>query len=312
MSWKEEEVENPPPRAWLYDQALALLALTREGRWRGQQPDNAAARSAARLVAFVSKAQKPDGHWARVWNPRTGAELADDRWVGDQAWMVIALAQYASRAGSANAAAAAERGAAWLAARIKPSGGVVGSTEGTVDTFWAMVATRRTADAVRVRDYLLHADTVWDADLRYWWRGSGDPGVAMDVAAWLSAFARHPLVNRSGRGLDALRFVRRTLVTNARDLDRRLCGFDGQGPVGIWYEGTAQYVAAGGEDAQSFLDMLLSRQRADGSMPGSPERSGGRWRWNRATDAFGWLSRWSGIAPTAWLYFALTGQPFPR
>ena len=102
---------DPPPRAWLYDQPPAPLALTREGRWRGQQPDNAATRSAARLVAFVSKAQKPDGHWARVWSPRTGAELADDRWVGDQAWMVIALAQYASRAGSANAAAAAERGA---------------------------------------------------------------------------------------------------------------------------------------------------------------------------------------------------------
>jgi hypothetical protein len=98
--------------------------------------------------------------------------------------------------------------------------------------------------------------------------------------------------------------VRRTLVTNARDVDRRLCGFDGQGPVGIWYEGTAQYVAAGGEGAQDFLGALLSRQRADGSMPGSPE--------NHATDAFGWLSRWSGVAPTAWLYFAITGQPFPR
>ena len=75
------------------------------------------------------------------------------------------------------------------------------------------------------------------------------------------------------------------------------------GPASIWNEGTAQYVSAGGEDAQAFLDMLLAQQHSDGSMPGSTE--------DWPANAFGWLTTWSGLAPTSWLYFALTGAPFP-
>ena len=37
-----------------------------------------------KLADFLISKQKGDGHWARGWNPRTGAELADDGWVGDQ------------------------------------------------------------------------------------------------------------------------------------------------------------------------------------------------------------------------------------
>jgi hypothetical protein len=77
------------------------------------------------------------------------------------------------------------------------------------------------------------------------------------------------------------------------------------GPVSIWCEGTAQYVSAGGEHAQTFLDMLLSLQRpaSGGGMPGSPN--------NWSSDCYGWLSDWTGLAPTAWLYFSLTQSPFP-
>jgi hypothetical protein len=39
-------------------------------------------------------------------------------------------------------------------------------------------------------------------------------------------------------------------------------------------------------------------------MPGSPD--------NWATDAFGWLSHWRGVAPTCWLHFAIRGLPFPE
>ena len=37
-------------------------------------------------------------------------------------------------------------------------------------------------------------------------------------------------------------------------------------------------------------------------MPGSPDE------WE---SSFGWLTPMYGIAPTAWLYFAITGAPFP-
>jgi hypothetical protein len=300
LSWKEE----PEPRAYLYDQALALIILTREGIWSDDTPANTAAGKAKKLVNFLGSVQKTDGHWPRTWNPETGQELVDDEWVGDQAWWVMALMEYAKKSGDETASASAQKGADWLAEKIDPTGKVVPSTEGTVDAWWAMVAAERLADADKIQDYLL--SKVWDADLKYWWRGrdnndNPDAFVAMDCATWVGEFAKSPRVNQSGLARAALSFVRRTLVTT--DDRGALCGFDGMGPVGVWCEGTAQFVSAGGEHAQEFLDMLLSLQRDDGGMPGSPD--------NWSSDCYGWLSSWTGLAPTAWLYFALTRPPFP-
>ena len=299
-SWFEET----SPRAYLYDQSLALIALSRNGVWASGVPANASATASASLAQFLTAAQKPDGHWARVWHPVTGAELVDDGWVGDQAWCVMALAEYAFRSGNAAARTAATNGAQRLAGFIDPNGAITGfgSTEGTVDVWWAMISTLRFSDADKIKSYLLDPTRVWDADLQYWWIGANAPIAAMDCATWLSAFARHPLVAHPERGLAALSFVRRTLVTTSDA--GNLCGFDGMGPVSVWNEGTAQFVAAGGEDASMFLDALLAQQNSDGSLPGSPD--------NWATDAFGWLSHWRGVAPTSWLHFAIRGQPFPE
>ena len=42
--------------------------------------------------------------------------------------------------------------------------------------------------------------------------------------------------------------------------------------------------------------------KRSGGVPGSPDRFAGY---------MVWLTRWHGVAPTAWLYFALTpGEPF--
>jgi hypothetical protein len=121
----------------------------------------------------------------------------------------------------------------------------------------------------------------------------------MDVNTWPSAFVRYPSVDDPVRGTDALGFIRRTMVT--RSDDGSVCGFDGMGPLSVWNEGTAQFVAAGGPDAAYFSGQLLAQQHPDGSMPASPDN------WS---SPFGWLSTWSGLAPTSWLYFALTGRPF--
>jgi hypothetical protein len=298
QSWKEEI----PGKAHLYDQALTLIALSREGLWQGGVPLAEAAQKADSLVDFLISVQKPDGRWARTWDPETGAELSDDGWVGDQAWWVMALREYSAKSGSAGAAASANAGADWLAAKIDPSGKVVPGTEGNVDVWWAMIASERYTEADLIQNYLL--TEVWDPDLQYWWRGYGeypDPVIAMDAATWVGEFAGTNRVNHPEMARAALSFVRRTLVT--ADTTGALCGFDGMGPVSVWCEGTAQFVSAGGEDAQGFLDMLLSLQRSDGGMPGSPEDWSG--------SCFGWLSTWSGIAPTAWMYFALTRSPFP-
>lgn len=300
LSWKEE----PEPKSWLYDQALALIVLTREGTWGAGSRANNFATAARALANFVSSTQEADGHWPRAWNPETGEELLDDQWVGDQSWWLMALMEYATKSGDTIAGDSAQRGADWLATKIDADGKVAFSTEGNVDAWWAMTAAGRAAESDVIRDYLL--TEVWDSELQYWWRGRdangrADAVVAMDCATWLSEFARSSNVDRPEMAHAALRFVRRTLTTS--DDSGLRCGFDGLGPVSIWCEGTAQYVSAGGEDAQEFLNMLLSLQRKDGGMPGSPD--------DWSSDAFGWLTSWTGIAPTAWLYFALTRPPFP-
>ncbi len=292
VSWKEEAT----PLAHLYDQALTLLVLTREGIWQQGSPINNAARAAQSLVAFMSQQQQSDGHWPNTWNPLNGAVTSNDAWVGDQAWWVMALSSYAARSGDNAALTSAQKGATWLAAQIDNSGKAVPSTEGNVDVWWAMIATKRFADADRIQGYLLN--TVWDTNLHYWWQGFNDPSIALDTATWLSAFSRHSRVNQPQMGLAALSFVRRTLVTSSDD--DTLCGLDGTGPVSIWNEGTAQYVAAGGADGKAFLDNLIPQQKPDGSMPGSPD--------NWATP-LGWLTPWRGLAPTSWLYFAIKGSP---
>ena len=298
-SWKEE----PNPKAWLYDEALALIVLSREGIWLNGIPKNDAALRAKVLVDFITSKQKPDGHWPRAWYADTGTELVDDLWVGDQAWWVIAVAQYVAKSQDLITDASMQRGADWLALRIGTNGALVPSTEGNVDTWWAMISTKRFVEANKIQIYLLNK--VWDADLQYWWRGLyndsiPDAFVAMDCATFVGEFAKSSYIQLPQLSLAAISFVHRALMTS--DSTGTLCGFDGMGPVSIWCEGTAQYIVAGGEDSQEFLDMLLSLQRSDGGMPGSVDSTGG--------NAFGWLSNWTGLSSTAWLYFALTESPF--
>jgi hypothetical protein len=301
-SWKEE----PSPKAWLYDQAVALIALSRAGQWQGDAAVDDSAGAAKKLAEALVGKQKNDGHWVRAWDPITGDELpnVDDRWIGDQAWTVVGLEQYARASGAATAEAAAQKGADYVAGRIRsdgsiarPDGFLEPSTEGTVDVWWAMTATGRTAEANKVRDRLL-SDEVWDSRLKYFRRGEGDPVVALDAATWLSLFAHHPAVNVPERGRAALGFVRHALVTSAG----QLCGMDGMGPVSLWFEGIGGYVVAGGPDAQGFLNLLAVQQRPDGALPGSPEAI--------ASNAFGWLTPWSGLAATSWFIFAATQSPF--
>ncbi len=311
VSWKEE----PDQKSWLYDQALALMALTRAGVW-DNGPANDAARAAERLANFLKARQKFSGdtaYWARGWRTSDGTEISDSLWVGDQAWTAIALSAYAKKANDPNAMLAAQRSGAWIAdlkaAFPGPAGGVVGHAEGDQDAWWAMMATFRFPDAQSIQAYLLNSapfnpanpydNTLWDQDLRYWHVALGQPLFAIDAAAWTSAFARHPWVNQPQRGLDALGVVRRTLVTQSND--GSVCGFDGMGPVSVWNESLGHFAAAGGPDAQMFLNTMLSQQRSDGGVPGSPDQ------W---TTTLGWLSPWTGLAATCWLYFALTGMPF--
>ena len=160
ISWKEE----PSPKAWLYDQALVLRVLTREGTWLDGNPMNDEALKADKLVNFIFDQQMEDGHWPRGWNPDTGDILSYNEWVGDQAWMTFALQTYRLKSGNDSVEPIINNATEWLKKKINMSTGkVVNSTEGNVDVWWAMIATGNIKEAERIEGYIL---SIWDGDLK--------------------------------------------------------------------------------------------------------------------------------------------------
>jgi hypothetical protein len=286
--------------AYMYDQGLVLIVVTREGVWQNGIPQNESARAAKKLADFLVANQKPAGNWASAWDAPTGNEIGPPVGVGGDSYVVMALVTYANKAGDAAAWDAAETAGEWLAGEIDEMGRLVPSTENNLDASWELVATRRWRDADRIEHYLLN--TVWDPDLRYWWRGyagTPDPFIAMDCATWVAEFAKSSRVGRPDMAKAALSFVHRTLMTT--DETYTYCGLDAMGPIGVWCEGMAGYINAGGEGSQDMLNTMLALQSPNGGMPSSTEN-----RWN----CFGWLSTMTGLAPTSWFYFAQTKSPF--
>ena len=285
-SWAEE----PNLAGHVYDESLALLVLL-------HQPDPNAAHELAQALISV---QKTDGSWQRDIDIATGI-TSGDYWLGDMAWAVYALARYAAQfndePGARNAAL---KGAEYLRQQLKPADGeakyVDDSTEINIDAWWAFQAVDDANSADAVKAYLL--GPAWDQDQGRWLRGRIDPGIALDPQTWVSPLA--VAIGQPQRALRALGFAVEAL--RSEDFDRTTIGLDGQGPFSVWYEGIAEYICARGPGAQWLLDSILNpTQRTDGSMPGSPD--------DWAGDGI-WLTSWSGIAPTAWLYFANTRSPF--
>jgi len=289
-SWNEESLCI----AHTYDQALALIVFSHEGMWT--QADD--------LVGALVEAQNDDGSWSKSYNCSDSDFpcVHCQKWEGDISWAIYALSRYLDLGGThPQASVAMNNGAAWLTTRLAPDGClVIDHTEGTLDAWWALQAAgadyRDEADHLRnclLADY-------WDDTVgrfkggKDWWQPY------LDNQTWGGVFLR-----ALGRGKDARRALSYAYeVLRLPAQGGQLFGFDGQGgPWSVWNEGTGQYAAVGGDKADDFLQELLAQQRCDGAVPGSPDdfTGGGMW-----------TTRWHGVAPTAWLYFALNpGEPFP-
>ncbi|MBN1138802.1 MAG: hypothetical protein JXM73_19615 [Anaerolineae bacterium] len=288
-SWAEE----PVCTAHIYDQALALLVFSREGMWT----------QADALVGALVQAQHADGSWSKSYqaNDANLPCVHCHEWEGDIAWAVYALSRYCTLGGAhPQAYKAMEQGATWLAGRIAPDGCLeIDHTEGTIDAWWALQAAgpgyRDEADGLKA--CLLSA--YWDETMGRFKGGRDWQQPYLDNQTWGAAFLR--AIGRKQDALRALSYACRVLRLPAQG--GQLVGFDGQGgPWSVWNEGTGQYVAMGGEQADDLLLELLAQQRTDGAMPGSPDDF---------TGGGVWTTRWHGVSPTAWLYFAQVRQgPF--
>jgi len=240
--------------------------------------------------------------WFKSYNCSDGSLpcVHCQKWEGDIAWAIYALGRYVALGGThVQAAAAMDRGAAWLATRLAPDGCLeIDHTEGTIDAWWALQGAGRnySDEAAAIKGCLL--THYWNEEMgrfkggRDWWQPY------LDNQTWGGAFLQ--AIGEEEKSLRALSYAWEVLRLPAGG--GQLFGFDGQaGPWSVWNEGTGQYVAVRGAGAGDILSELLAQQRQDGAMPGAPDEfSGGGV----------WTTRWHGVAPTAWLYFALNSEPF--
>ena len=289
-SWQEENVCV----AHTYDQALALIVFADQGMWN----------KADALVGALAATQNSDGSWFKSRNCENLASVDNIKWEGDIAWAVYALSRYLALGGTHPLAGPTlQKGADYLGTIVDPVDGCIAGehkefTEATIDLWWAFQAagSNHTGNANDVKDCLLMH--FWDDEMgRFkggwnWWQPY------LDNQSWGAAFLK--AIGETEKARRALSYVRDVLLVPAQG--GQLFGYDGQaGPWSVWNEGTAQYIAAGGEDAGDMLLEVLGQQENDGGMVGSPDEfSGGGV----------WTTRWHGVAPTAWLYNALCGEPF--
>jgi hypothetical protein len=296
-SWEEESICT----AHIYDQALALLVFTHAGRWA----------KADQLVEALAAAQNLDGSWYKSYGCASPAPppplcVHCDKWEGDIAWAIYALSRYRATGGAHTIAdTAIVSGTNWLAQWVQPDGCLVvtttqtmtrETTEGTLDTWWAFYSAgpNYLTQTAQVQSCLL--TEYWDDALGRFKSGRGqyDYQPFLDNQTWGAAFLN--AIDQPQAARRALSYAWETLRVPAQG--GQLFGFDGQGgPWSVWNEGTGQYVAMCGTDADDMLIEILAQQRPNGAMPGSPDDfSGGGV----------WTTRWHGVAPTAWFYFALT------
>lgn len=303
-SWQEEVNDF----SWLYDQALGLIVLS--------QTDIA---RAGALAAELHTLQNGDGSWYSGYHYNDGAAITNNKDIGPIAWLVYALTVYYPHEPDSTKAEAAyqdaRQGAGWLASRQGADGSLSGSiTEWNLDVWWAFQAADYTTQANRLKNYLL--GQVWDSEMGRFRSSANTRQIFLDNQTWGAAFLR--AVEHDEDARKALSYARSTLLTTSSD--GGVCGFDGAGPFSVWNEGTLQYIAAGGENSPYYWAQMVAQQAGDGGMPNSPEPVVPiAQNPNNCTDPADenfcayivWLSHWHGIAPTAWLYFAATGGPYP-
>jgi hypothetical protein len=288
-SWAEE----PGCTAHTYDQALALIVFSHEGMWA----------QADALVAGLADAQNCDGSWHKSYDCSKSSLpcVHCHKWEGDIAWAIYALSRYRAEGGShPQAGAAMDRAASWLAHRIAPDGCLeIDHTEGTIDAWWALQAAGSDYrdEAQQLKECLL--SQYWDGTMGRFKGGRDWRQPYLDNQTWGAPFLR--AIGRQEDARRALSYAYEVLRLPARG--GQLFGFDGQGgPWSVWNEGTGQYVSEGCTAARRLAQELVAQQRPDGAQPGSPDDFAG---------GGVWTTRWHGVAPTAWLYFALTpGEPF--
>jgi hypothetical protein len=307
--------EHIPRAGWVYDAALASIALTAAGR----------PAPARELLAGLAHLQAEDGSWAFSFDAFRASPFDSPRYVGSIAWVVMAINYYewntrdATFAGVANDALAfvarfvvREAGALEGAVSMGPAGVGEFSAEHNADThsafLWRGILDRRhdyLEMARRIADFLLTGMAASRDDGRRFFKvGFRDRTLYLDAQTW-TALSLAPISDDVAMFEEAIATARDALTEEGGKLGATtgIAGFNvaeaAHATAKVWSEGSEGMVAAllllgdrtGRQDmteaAARFHAQTARYQAATGGIPYATENGEG---W--ATEA--------SVAGTAW------------
>lgn len=184
----------------------------------------------------------------QAWNADTGeGDEKSDRWVGDNAWLLMALNYHRAKTGSDKYLDLRNALADWIVALQDTDGGIFPgfkptgpmtfkSTEGNLDSYAALID--RPEARQKVRDWLVQ--NMWVASEKRFRTGTTMDETALDCAAW----AVGALGKEYAECLPyAVKHYKYSLPMNG--LDAVATGFgDLPGNKRVWFEGTGEMIVA--------------------------------------------------------------------
>ncbi len=287
-----------------YDQAVAAMAFVARGDFA----------NARRVFDALAPLQNADGSWNHSYACTTGAVLGAQRYVGSNAWIVLAIAHYEKRSGDAiSYHMMGERAVNWIRLFQQGDGGLNGgydangvflswaSTEHNEDAFAGLNHFAYASDATEVKSFL--DNVVWNTAQVRWNQGRNDPLDPLDVnplgVSALGAAGVRPYALSLNYAFSHHRSVQTWGVGRNRV---QVDGFDFNSDHNdVWVEGTAQMAKAlrlAGRtiDGNYFLDQIIKTQSKTGGLPYSLRGS---------FNGDFTMSKNEAVASTGWLILAI-------
>ncbi|MBI5676015.1 MAG: PQQ-like beta-propeller repeat protein [Nitrospirae bacterium] len=323
--------DESPANYNTYAEAIALhLFIDEYERTDNAAYSNAANRLAEKLIALqIPNGKLNEGAWFTDYKNDAGGIVPNDpsctgdesltpdidrcSWIGNTGWAVIALARLQNSGIYPDVTALSssiDKAASWIVSQIgrisEYPGLVTEGMEGNISAYFGLIAAGRASEASQIGDNIyLYGWDVTEQRMKIGAKSS-DYATAMDVSgSWGAQFLRH--IGKTAEALFSQEYAATILRTTSFDTNNFagsiVKGYgDIAGPWTMTVEFGAQAAAAGILYSNYIMEQIYLLQHADGSFPGSTDN------WYGGTVA-PWTTTMTGVAPTAWVYFAQNGDP---
>jgi hypothetical protein len=259
-----------------------------------------------------------DGDETMVTDPESMGIVASNidscQWVGNVGWALIALSKL-QRSGiypePEILQTAINSGAEWIATQSAyrnmqatyPDLISLG-IEGNISAYFGLLAANHYPAADKLGAAIFHFG--WDDEQQRMRTGvtSADYATALDVSgSWGATFLR--AIGKPEKALASQGYTASILQTSS--FDNSIVGYgDIAGPWTVAVEFSAQGAASGLYGADAVMTQLYKLQVTSGDYAGAFPGGTDHWYGGQLKP---WTTTMSGVSPTAWVYFAINGNP---